>query len=311
MSSRLSREWKIRSILCFGLVLAHNVCSGGAQDDRISYNLIDTNSSFTRSGANLYKKNAAKFNKNFSKYVSKYEDALATDEIFKELVIKPTGYYLSKLPNATSAAVSKGQKLLYEDIWRDKRGALHLAGIIKCATNCDPLSYKGYGCYCGFLGNGQPVDGIDTCCKMHDWCYTTTSCMDLEWHLPYFVPFKWKCNGASPYCIPGKTSKTDRNSCSHQLCECDREFAMCLQKYLPCPKSKAVCKNKKRLWQNLLMGFGSGKGVHDPKHKVSDKHFHHRDIHGPPHPHKPPPLFHIPAPIYPKRGFRIRHRLGK
>ena len=70
------------------------------------------------------------------------------------------------------------------------------------------------------------------------------------------------------FSVPGKTSKTDRNSCSHQLCECDREFAMCLQKYLPCPKSKAVCKNKKRLWQNLLMGFGSGKGVHDPKHKV-------------------------------------------
>ena len=72
--------------------------------------------------------------------------------------------------------------------------------------------------------------------------------------------------------VPGKTSKTDRNSCSHQLCECDREFAMCLQKYLPCPKSKAVCKNKKRLWQNLLMGFGSGKGVHDPKHKVCCLH---------------------------------------
>ena len=30
MSSTLlrSREWKIRSILCFGLVLAHNICSG-------------------------------------------------------------------------------------------------------------------------------------------------------------------------------------------------------------------------------------------------------------------------------------------
>ena len=87
------------------------IITGDAQDDRISYNLIDTNSNFTRSGSNLYKKNAAKFNKNFSKYVSKYEDALATDEIFKELVIKPTGYYLSKLPNATSAAVSKGPKL--------------------------------------------------------------------------------------------------------------------------------------------------------------------------------------------------------
>ncbi len=38
------------------------------------------------------------------------------------------------------------------------------------------------------------------CCKMHDWCYSTSSCMDLEWHLPYLVPFKWKCNGGAPYC---------------------------------------------------------------------------------------------------------------
>ena len=38
------------------------------------------------------------------------------------------------------------------------------------------------------------------CCKMHDWCYTTTTCHGLEWDLPYFVPFKWKCNGGAPYC---------------------------------------------------------------------------------------------------------------
>ena len=35
---------------------------------------------------------------------------------------------------------------------------------------------------------------------MHDWCYTTTTCHGLEWDLPYFVPFKWKCNGGAPYC---------------------------------------------------------------------------------------------------------------
>jgi len=295
MSSTLlrSREWKIRSILCFGLVLAHNICSGIGYEDRISYNLIESNVT-------------AKVSKSSGRnhIYNKYEDALNTDEIFKELVIKPTAY-LAKLPNATSAAVLRSQKLLYEDIWRDKRGALHLAGIIKCATNCDPLSFKGYGCYCGFLGSGEPVDGIDTCCKMHDWCYSTTTCMSLEWHLPYLVPFKWKCNGGAPYCIPGKTRKTDRNSCSHQLCECDREFAMCLQKYLPCPNSKAMCKSKQRLWQNLLMGFSSGNGVHKPE-KASEKYIQHKNIHGRPHRYKPPPLLNIPVPVYPKQGFRLK-----
>ena len=89
------------------------------------------------------------------------EASLDTDEIFKELIVKPSQHLVSQLPNATSQAVKKGQKF-YEDFWRDKRGALHLAGIIKCATSCDPLLYKGYGCYCGFLGSGEPVDGVDT-----------------------------------------------------------------------------------------------------------------------------------------------------
>ncbi len=35
---------------------------------------------------------------------------------------------------------------------------------------------------------------------MHDWCYTTTTCMGLQYDLPYFVGFKWKCNGGAPYC---------------------------------------------------------------------------------------------------------------
>lgn len=44
---------------------------------------------------------------------------------------------------------------------RGKRGVLHLYNMLYCATGCDPLSYKGYGCYCGFLGEGRPTDGID------------------------------------------------------------------------------------------------------------------------------------------------------
>lgn len=44
---------------------------------------------------------------------------------------------------------------------RSKRGALELYSMIKCATGCDPLIFKGYGCYCGFLGSGRTLDGID------------------------------------------------------------------------------------------------------------------------------------------------------
>lgn len=44
---------------------------------------------------------------------------------------------------------------------RGKRGVVHLYNMLTCATGCDPISYKGYGCYCGFLGSGRPTDPID------------------------------------------------------------------------------------------------------------------------------------------------------
>lgn len=44
---------------------------------------------------------------------------------------------------------------------RQKRGVLELYSMVKCSTGCDPLIYKGYGCYCGFLGRGRALDGID------------------------------------------------------------------------------------------------------------------------------------------------------
>ena len=44
---------------------------------------------------------------------------------------------------------------------RTKRDIFHLYNMMSCTTHCDPLSYKGYGCYCGFLGSGHTVDAID------------------------------------------------------------------------------------------------------------------------------------------------------
>jgi len=152
-----------------------------------------------------------------------------------------------------------------------KRGALDLYKMVKCGTGCNPLVYKGYGCYCGFLGSGGVVDGIDRCCKMHDWCYSQTTCMHIEYHLPYFFPYKWTCNGGAPYCIAGSTKKTNSGSCSHQLCECDREFVECLKEF-PCPHKKAMCRSPWRYWQNLFMGLGTGMemGQHRKPHR------HHR-----------------------------------
>ena len=93
---------------------------------------------------------------------------------------------------------------------------------------------------------------------------TTTSLSHpfLQYNLPYFVPYKWRCNGGSPYCIPGNTKASGPGSCSHQvrifwqekatflklfeipqLCECDREFVQCLADF-PCPKKKAMCRSE-------------------------------------------------------------------
>ena len=54
-----------------------------------------------------------------------------------------------------------------------KRASWDFYAMIKCGTGCNPLVYKGYGCYCGFLGSGNTVDGIDRYSINH---ITSTRC---------------------------------------------------------------------------------------------------------------------------------------
>ncbi|XP_042227959.1 basic phospholipase A2 pseudexin A chain-like isoform X2 [Homarus americanus] len=129
---------------------------------------------------------------------------------------------------------------------RRKRSVFHLYSMMTCATTCNPFDYKGYGCYCGFLGSGVVVDGIDKCCKGHDWCYEHARCTGFD---HYFTPYKWKCNGGKPYCVTTKGPNGAVNSCGHQLCECDREFVECLKQY-PCPKTRAMCMTSP--WRNII-----------------------------------------------------------
>ncbi|CAH2040207.1 unnamed protein product, partial [Iphiclides podalirius] len=135
---------------------------------------------------------------------------------------------------------------------RGKRGVLHLYNMIFCATGCEPLAYKGYGCYCGFLGSGRPTDGIDNCCRLHDECYEDIYC---PFFTVYFQPYYWKCYHNQPLCALEnyQTRHQFVNGCAARLCECDRQFAMCVKKY-SCPRGRALCYSSPlRLLQNLLM----------------------------------------------------------
>ncbi|KAG5670756.1 hypothetical protein PVAND_000997 [Polypedilum vanderplanki] len=135
---------------------------------------------------------------------------------------------------------------------RSKRGVVHLYSMIKCATSCDPLQYKGYGCYCGFLGSGRALDGIDRCCKAHDYCYGNANCF---FYTEYLVPYLWKCYRGKPLCALDNGEWGGVNSCATKLCECDRALSKCLRQYY-CPRKRAVCSsNPFRLLQNLVMVF--------------------------------------------------------
>ena len=120
-----------------------------------------------------------------------------------------------------------------------RRSILQMHGQLDCLkNNCHPLKYVGYGCYCGVGGAGQPVDGIDRCCRKHDRCYDEVNNRCNMAHI-YNYKYTWTCLNKRPLCHISRTyHHTD--DCAQQLCKCDEDFAMCLQRY-PCPKKYAAC----------------------------------------------------------------------
>ncbi|XP_030562948.1 uncharacterized protein LOC115764200 [Drosophila novamexicana] len=132
---------------------------------------------------------------------------------------------------------------------RGKRDVAKLYSMIKCSTNCDPLIYKGYGCYCGFGGHGVPNDGIDRCCRLHDKCYGQSNCIS---YLEYFVPYVWKCYRGKPLCAIDHGEWGGPDSCAARLCQCDLRLSRCLRKFY-CPNRRAICRSSRtRRLQNLI-----------------------------------------------------------
>ncbi|XP_053305764.1 phospholipase A2, minor isoenzyme-like [Spea bombifrons] len=103
---------------------------------------------------------------------------------------------------------------------------LEFLGMLKCMIpdNEPLLDYNNYGCYCGFLGSGTPVDELDRCCYNHDNCYgeyqTVGGCKSTLQY-PYMNFYSYTCVDKEVTC------KNANNPCEMFICECDRTAAIC------------------------------------------------------------------------------------
>ncbi|XP_061761268.1 phospholipase A2-like [Nerophis ophidion] len=125
---------------------------------------------------------------------------------------------------------------------RGKRSLKDLHGLIKCTTGRNYNDYSSYGCYCGNIWKGQPVDQTDKCCFNHGCCYARAEKAGCKTDTDY----NWTCRDKTAFCGDYK------DKCKKLVCECDREFANCLKdahydlqysgvRKLPCFGSKPLC----------------------------------------------------------------------
>ncbi|XP_074047917.1 group IID secretory phospholipase A2-like [Macrotis lagotis] len=99
---------------------------------------------------------------------------------------------------------------------------MELNKMIKQATGKSPIfCYLNYGCHCGPGGKGQPKDATDWCCKLHDCCYKHLKqqrCHALLDRYNYnYIDGAINCGGSY---------------CEKKICQCDKEFALCLRRNL-------------------------------------------------------------------------------
>ncbi|XP_077589877.1 phospholipase A2-like isoform X1 [Stigmatopora nigra] len=120
---------------------------------------------------------------------------------------------------------------------RSKRSLIEMAGMMHCSTRRLPTAYLLYGCYCGLGGRGWPRDSTDWCCQRHDCCFAEAERLGCR---PKIDRYKWTCNGRTPVCDDTADPRLKF------LCECDREFAVCLR--------NSPYKRRYSFWRGLPCG---------------------------------------------------------
>nr|XP_056720878.1 phospholipase A2, membrane associated-like [Euleptes europaea] len=98
---------------------------------------------------------------------------------------------------------------------------LNLQKMIKDVTGKNAIiNYGAYGCHCGVGGKGKILDHTDWCCHKHDCCYNQ---MVRKGCSPRTAGYSYTYQSGDVSCGSG-------TSCQQQICECDRELALCLER---------------------------------------------------------------------------------
>lgn len=152
---------------------------------------------------------------------------------------------------------------------------LDLGLTAKCATGWstwDTSYLVDYGCFCGLgvaWGDAIPRDGIDNCCRIHDYCYTDINFQVSKYDSKndllkdvteiYNYDYDWKCEKTKKNNKKGKRKQFDRVICTkpegfdnlmqklnlqgdpellkkyapvigYKKCKCDEAMATCFRK---------------------------------------------------------------------------------
>ncbi|XP_077999975.1 basic phospholipase A2 RVV-VD-like [Glandiceps talaboti] len=123
---------------------------------------------------------------------------------------------------------------------RTKRSLFQLGDMLECTTNKgliqSTIDYNRYGCWCGFGGEGIPLDATDQCCQDHDFCYENTreeaGCGTID---VYTIRYKYEahlCGGRFAFIRCKRTFQydddDDKAACKRAICRCDAVLAECL-----------------------------------------------------------------------------------